>query len=256
MGFVRPAVLGALFALAVAPASAWTPRTRTEMADEAVRLMPVSLRLALTRHRDPLLRGMLGPSAGESGTPPQAPSRESSFDEEIASRAAGLIRSVESASGFDDVARSFGALARSVADAGFPPRAAGAVGLAREPDFAAFCESRRSRIPLVFYGYDDEDLARGDFRGFGRRVLERARKEFPNLERAYASAGTPPDPAAFDDRSIPFAVASLSYSQTVTDIARAWLAAWRAAHGDTGRTPYPLPKAAPSGEGPSQERNP
>ena len=48
-------------------------------------------------------------------------------------------------------------------------------------------------------------------------------------------------PSAFDDRSVPFAIGSLSYSRTVTYIVRAWLAAWDGAHGDLGRTPYMRP---------------
>ena len=56
--------------------------------------------------------------------------------------------------------------------------------------------------------------------------------------RAYAAAGDPPHPSAFDDRSVPFAIASLSYSHAITDVARAWLAAWSQAGGDVGRTPY------------------
>jgi hypothetical protein len=256
MAPLRFPTLLVLLAFQLEPAAAWTPGIRTQMADEAVRLMPASLRLALTRHRELLLRGMLDPATGED-IPARRSSRQGGdLEAEIAARAAELVRSVESPSGFDGVARSFGALARSVADAGFPPRAAGAEGAARYADFAAFCESRRPRFPLVFYGYDDGDLARGDFRGFARRVLDRARREFPHLERAYAAAGTPPDPAAFDDRSVPFAVASLSYSQTVTDIARAWLAAWRTAHGDLGRSPYPVPRDPPRGDGRQEERNP
>ena len=45
---------------------------------------------------------------------------------------------------------------------------------------------------------------------------------------------------------------SLAYSRTVTLVVRAWLAAWRQAGGDVGRTPYlekPAPRAGP-------ERNP
>lgn len=258
MAFSRPLLLAAALALECGSAAAWTPRTRAQMVEEAVRLMPASLRLALEHRREPLLRGMLLPMTGEDGPTHRPPWHGGTLDAEIPARAAALARSVESAAPFDEVARSFGALAHFVADAGFPPGASGAEGARRYSDFAAFCESRRPRIPLVFYGHDDADLARGDFGAFARRVLDRARKEFPNLERAYAAAGTPPDPAAFDDRSVPFAVASLSYSQTVTDIVRAWLAAWQAAHGDVGRTPYREPQAAPR-EGKNDEpqgRNP
>ena len=42
-------------------AGAWGPQTRMRMADEAVRLMPSSLRMALQTHRKSLMRGMLTP---------------------------------------------------------------------------------------------------------------------------------------------------------------------------------------------------
>jgi len=256
MASFRPIAFAVLLALVAAPARAWTPRTRVQMVDEAVRLLPASLRLAIEHRREPLLRGMLEPMTGEDGPSHRPPWQGGTLDAEIAERAEALVRSVESAAPFDEIAGAFGTLAHFVADAGYPPGAAGADGAARYTDFGSFCESRRPRFPLVFYGYDDRDLALGDFRGFGRRVLERARKEFPSLERAYSTAGTPPDPAAFDDRSVPFAVASLSYSNTVTDIARAWLAAWQAAHGDTGRTPYRGPRTAPREDKRKEERNP
>jgi hypothetical protein len=91
---------------------------------------------------------------------------------------------------------------------------------------------------VVFYGHDSAELASGDFRAYALSVMKRARGEDRQLARAYAAAGDPPNPAAFDDRSVPFAVGSLSYSRTFTDIVRVWLAAWEHASGDMGRTPY------------------
>jgi hypothetical protein len=63
------------------------------------------------------------------------------------------------------------------------------------------------------------------------------------LNGAYAAAGEPPKPAAFDDRSIPFAIGSLSYSHSINNVVRVWLAIWRIAGGDLGRTPYMKKKA-------------
>jgi hypothetical protein len=54
-------------ALTAAPGLAWSPETRVAIADDAVRLMPESLRLALERQREALLRGVLEPMAGEDG---------------------------------------------------------------------------------------------------------------------------------------------------------------------------------------------
>ena len=47
-------------------AGAWGPQTRMSMADEAVRLMPASLRIALQTHRQSLMRGMLTPLTEEN----------------------------------------------------------------------------------------------------------------------------------------------------------------------------------------------
>ena len=42
----------------------------------------------------------------------------------------------------------------------------------------------------------------------------------------------------FDDRSVPFAIGSLSYSRSINDVVRVWLTVWENAGGDMGYTPY------------------
>lgn len=231
------AVTLALASLAPA-ARAWTPATRARMTIEAVGFMPASLRLALDGYREAILRGALEAMTEEDAPAHRPPWDSGTLDQEVASRADALIRSVRERAPFHEVARRFGELAHFVADTGFPPNAGGPTGAARYAHFAELCESRREKFPLVFYGHEEPFLSRGDFRGFAQRALERARSEDRELARAYAAAGDTLDGFAFDDRSVPFAVASLSYSHTVTDIVRAWLAAWRRAEGDLGRTPY------------------
>jgi hypothetical protein len=231
----------AVLLLPGAGARAWQPETRVRMVDEAVRLMPQSLRLVLEARREAILRGMLEPMIDEDDPEHRPPWHDGTLDRQVGLSAKSLIDSVEQSVSFDRVARRFGELAHYVADSGFPPGASGESGIARYADFAAFCESRRERFPLVFYGHDDPDLDRGDFDAFNLRILREAQAEDVDLARAYREAGDPPAPAAFDDRSVPFAVGSLSYSRTVTYIVRAWLAAWGGAHGDLGRTPYLRP---------------
>jgi hypothetical protein len=227
--------------LACTPAAAWTAKTRTRMLDEAVRLMPASLQLALERHRQELLRGMLDPLAGEGDPAHRPPWNAGQLDGELAARAEALVRAVEKPEPFEEIARRFGQLAHFVTDAGFPPGASGSEGASRLRHFSGFVESRLSKFPLVFYGHEEPNLYRGDFRAFALEAMRRARSEDRELARAYTAAGNPPDPAAFDDRSVPFAVGSLAYSRAVTDVVRAWLAAWAQANGDLGRTPYLKP---------------
>jgi hypothetical protein len=125
-----------------------------------------------------------------------------------------------------------------VFDAGFPPGMSRTDGAARYAHFAAFCDSRRERFPLVFYGHGDARLERGDAAGFALEIMLRAARDDGELARAYAAAGDPPAEAAFDDRSVPFAIGSLAYSRAINDVVRVWLDAWGRGGGDLSRTPY------------------
>jgi hypothetical protein len=237
-----PASLAAAAVLALPVTGwAWTAPTRVGMIDDAVKLMPPTLRDELTKRREVLLHGMLAPMTTEDDPPHRPPWDHGGLENTVADAARELVGGVEGHVSFDQVAEHFGLLAHYVADAGFPPGAAGAPGAARYAHFAAFCETRRARFPLVFYGHDNPALAKGDFKAFAAGVLDRARGEDATLAGAYAAAPSWDDAASFDDRSVPFAVASLAYSHAVTDIVQAWIAAWRKCHGDLTGTPYMAP---------------
>jgi hypothetical protein len=225
-------------AFSLLPAAGWAPETRVSMIDEAVRLMPASLRAALEHHREEVLRGMLAPMVREDDPEHRPPWDQGTLDAAVDREARGLLETLGRQSPFGEIARRFGSVAHYVSDAGFPPTASKVDGAVRYAHFARFCEERRERFPVVFYGHHDEDLASGDWAGFALQVMNRAGLGDVELARAYAAAGNPPDPAAFDDRSVPFAVGSLSYSRSITDIVRIWLGVWEQAEGDMGRIPY------------------
>ena len=233
-----PVFVALLLIASASPAFAWTATTRIVMIDDAIKLMPPSLRKVLEKRRADVLRGMLEPLTQEDTLPHLPPSEGGAVEAKVDAAARDLVSGVTTRVSFHDVARRFGVLAHFVADAGFPPGAAGAVGAPHYAHFAALCEARRPRFPFVFYGHGNTALSKDDFKSFTLMILERARAEDANLARAYAQAGSPTDTGAFDDRSVPFAIASLSYSHSVTDIVQAWLAAWRECHGDLGGTPY------------------
>jgi len=234
-------LLAAFAVLVPVRGRAWTAPTRVGMVDDAIKLMPPTLRGVLADRRDDVLHGMLGPMTTEDEPPHRPPWDHGTLEASVDGAAGGLVKAVDGHESFDDVARKFGVLAHYVADAAFPPGAAGAPGAARYAHYAAFGETRRARFPLVFYGHDNPALAKGDFKAFTLAVLDRARGEDKTLAAAYAAAPSWDDPASFDDRSVPFAVASLAYSHAVTDIVQAWLAAWRKCHGDLSGTPYMAP---------------
>ena len=237
MRALRVVALAASLVLLPADARAWTAPTRVRMVDDALKLLPPTLRKVLEKRRKEVLRGMLDPMTREYGAAHRPPWDRGSLDASVDDAAKALVASVGSTS-FRNVAQRFGTLAHYVADAGFPPGAGGTRDERRYAHFAAFAEGRRERFPLVFYGHDSAALARGDMKAFAIEAMERARAEDVTLARAYAAAPSWDDPVAFDDRSVPFALASLSYSHAVTDIVEAWLAAWTKCNGDLGGTPY------------------
>lgn len=242
MRSLRPLVIALLVAATASPVFAWTAATRVVMIDDALKLMPPALRRVLEKRRNDVRRGMLAPLTQEDSLAHRPPWEGGAVDASVDAAAKDLVSGVEARIPFRAVAGRFGTLAHYVADAGFPPAASGASGASRYAHFAAYCETRRPRFPLVFYGHASDALSRGDFKSFTLAILERARAEDANLARAYAAAPSWNDPIAFDDRSVPFATASLSYSRSVTDIVQAWLAAWEKCHGDLGGTPYRSPK--------------
>jgi len=220
----------------VSQAYAWAPQTRVRMTDEAVRFMPPSLRLALESHRTELLRGMLNPMQTEDAAEHRA-TANGTLDASVAAEAAKLSEMLQEQTPFSRIAEQFGTLAHYVLDTGFPPGVSDD-GEDRYRHFAEFCEDRRERFPLVFYGHDNEALAKQDYRGYALAVIERSRQSDRQLAYAYEQHAEHAHASAFDDRSIPFAVGSLSYSRSVNDVVRVWLTVWENARGDMGRTPY------------------
>jgi hypothetical protein len=227
-------------------AAAWSPETRVRMVDEAVRFMPAALRTALQHYREPLLHGVLDPLTGEDGPEHRPPWAGGRLDQTLGVEIGALIRDLEHPTPFADAVRHFGRVAHYVLDASFPPGASRGDGAAHYMHFAAFCESRRERFPLVFTGHAEPHLTAGEWAAFATELLRVAGDDDRELSRAYAAAGDPPDPAAFDDRSVPFAIGSLSYSRGVTEIVRVWLAAWQRVDGDMAATPYWEPAPAPA----------
>jgi len=221
----------------VPPVLAWAPAARVRMIDEATRLMPASLRLALTHDREALLRGALEPMADEDGPEHRPASAGGTLETALAARHAAVVRALQEGRPFGEVVHALGELAHFLADAEFPPNArAGADG--RYVFLSQFVEDRRTRFPLVFYGHDDAELERRDLTAFTRRELDDAARLDGELQGALAAAGPGAGPAAFDDRSVPFAVGSLAWSRTVTGVVRVWCDAWRRGGGDLARTPY------------------
>jgi hypothetical protein len=260
VAFVLAAVL-AVTLVALPPAVAFSPATRTELAKRAITLMPPSLARQLRKHQQPLLEGALDGMEHCNGTgshgaaPGEAEAR-------LAAAVGETVAMIDRRERMADVARSLGRVAHAAADLSFAlnsgpsdPREA---SFYRE--FALYVEKVLPKVRLTFPGWADDDLVRRDVPAFARRTAAAARRDAEAIARSYYPEGRSRTAQDFDERSVAFASASLEASLALTTTARAWLYAWWGAHGDIAGTPHldpglvHNPFARPSGGTPSPGR--
>ncbi len=221
------------------PPCGWPEGVQARALELSTRLMPASLRRILERHQRAVAEGAR--RAAREGHA-QGPLQADGSADRLAVSLARISALLDGHAPMKEVAREMGVAAHLVADLSNPFRTApgDTAAAAYQRRFARYLDERLPKLRVVFEGYTHPLLEQGDLPAFGRRLADRSRSYVDDLIGAYRRFDATPDPALFDERSVPFGVASLSFSRTVTDTARAWLHAWRRAHGDLGGLPYPL----------------
>jgi hypothetical protein len=259
----RALVPAALLLLPALPgeALAWTEATRRRMLDDALKVSPPALRAILEHHRKDLERGMLDPSRHEDEEVHyQLADGRGGLAAEAVVRKQEEIRTIlAERRSFRHFAYAMGSRAHLVADVEYPLNASDADP--REPlyreAYRAYIEKSLPRIPFVFDRQKPAALERGDPRAFVAACAARAAKNYSLIGSAFKDDGTPRSPQTLDERSVPFGVASLSYSHAASDIAWVWLYVWKSVNGDLSGTPYlnaaapekvTLPKTTPKGK--------
>lgn len=240
---VIAALLAAFLAAFIAtPALAWTDTTRRRMVDDALKLVPPALSTILHRYRADLVQGMTDPSREETGE--EHRQRTSGgyglAARMIASRGNQAVTQIGQPGRLRLAAYAMGTVAHFVADVNFPPN--GGDGPAGDPVFYAsyqrYVEKILGRFPVVLDRKASRELKENRLEDFGRAAAVRASAYIPSVQAAYTPDGRPRSASAFDERSLPFGVASLCYSHTVNDIARVWAHIWREAGGDMQGLPF------------------
>ena len=215
------------------------------MVRDALKVTPPALDAILDHYRREMERGMLAPSKHEEeevhyqnveggGLAAAAAARKSQEALALVSEKGRLKR----------FAFEMGTLAHLVSDVSFPLNASDADP--REPlyreAYRVYLESVLDKIPFVLDEAPSPVLDGGDIEGYLKESARRAGRGYASIGPAFRDDGTPRTPDALDERSIPFGIGSLAYSQAVNDIARIWTAVWRKSGGDMA------PPALPPGE--------
>jgi len=228
--------------LTATPAFAWTDATRLRMVEDALKLTPPALVSLLERYRSDLVRGMVDPSLEESSE--EHRQRTSGVygmaARMIASRSAQAVAVIGQPGRLKIAVYTLGNVAHYIADVNFPLN--DGEGPPGDPNFYSsyqqYVEKILGRFPVVLDRKPSEELRENRLEDFGRAVALRASSYIPSIRAAYTAEGKPKSASAFDERSLPFGVASLSYSRAVNDIANVWGHIWREAGGDMKDLPF------------------
>lgn len=199
---------------------------------EAARYAPVELRGQLARYARSLAAGAREPIAEHDGNRHMKNEDGSGrLDRVLAEESDAAIAALRAGRSWPEIARRLGRVAHFAADANQPLNAS-----ARDRDegrffrdFALYADSARPRFALVTYGVERPLAGTAAVRRLADEALARGRRLYPSVGREYRRVGFATGAEAFDDRSTAFAVAALSYSHAVTDVARLFRHVWTAA---------------------------
>ena len=239
----RSALALALTLLAPAALHAWKPSTQQAIALEAAALAPPDLARQLARHQKEYLRGCVEPlSDGNALRHMKNADGSGTLDKTVAAEMSAAIDLIRRHRPFAEVVFRLGRISHFVADANLPLNTANTDPRegAYFRDFLEYADSARPRFAVVFYGLGPDWLGPRDVEAWTRSTLARGRKLYPAIGEEYrriggsaggGDGGGNSGIAAFEDRSTAFAVAALSYSHAVSDVARALRHVWLAAGG-------------------------
>lgn len=229
------AALGFLLAaLDADPASAWKPATQHAIALDAAAVAPPDLARQLLRREKAFLAGVDAPLAErDPGRHMKNADGSGTLDRVIASEIDATVAAIREHRRFDEIVTRFGRLSHWIADANLPLNTANSDRSEGRyfRDFLEYAEGVRPRFAVVFYGFGSDWRGRSDISAWLGRAFARGRELYPALSGEYARIGYASGLQRFDDRSTAFAVAALSYSHAVSDVARAFRYVWITAGG-------------------------
>ena len=232
------------FMVAVAitePGDCWTPKTYQLIVVKSVELMPVSFKNIMLQHKEEILTGCLQPDTGpEARHTYDLKTRSGYLQDRILELNAAIPQKINKHVPFKEIARDFGSLSHYMADLSDPLVIGD--GDPREPqynrDFAVYMEKNMDQFPWIFDGHENPLLQSGRVNDYLHQVASASVEKYDRIGEAYFPEGTLVSSDTFDWKSLPFGIASLSYSRSITNTVQMWFYIWRAAHGDVTVTPF------------------
>jgi hypothetical protein len=245
----KPVCFSLVILFLSAHAFTWSPNAQKEIAIRAISLMPPSFQEILKTNLNSLGDGAIIPFEWKDlenhyqhadGTYGKAAAKA---EEEVKT----LIELIKTGGDLSLISFQFGVVSHYVSDVDHPLHTSDA-----DPqehlyyaEFNKYIDQNMSKIPVIFYGYtlpiQDE---KAGVQEFLLQSAERSNRFYHLIGTAFLNKKGKLVPASrFDERSVPFGIASISLSHAVTDVANVWLRIWAQSGKSIASTPYLNPPA-------------
>ena len=233
----------ALLLASAVPARAWSPEMHQRVAEQAGRLMPVSLQHVLAQNLSRLREGAVAPlsqqdfahlRAGQDG-------RRGSLEQVMVNQVQRVLDLLAQRAPMNTVMYEMGVLSHYVTLANDPTIADNADPREADwaDDFERYTEARMNSFRMVFDGYYSPSLAKDDVPGFVGECKRRAGRHYPVLSMMWVKGDGSIARGDFDDRHPVYGVAALTTAHAIGDTAKLWIYIWLRSNGDTTSLPFP-----------------
>lgn len=212
------------------------------------RLMPRTFRNIVKEHQEDILAGSLHPDNQPETVHTYDPTAHSGFLlTRIQALTTAIPKKIHDHAPFGEIMRDFGSLSHYICDLNDPLLLSDADS--REPqyrlDFGQYTEKNIDLFPWIFDGHENASLKEDKLQDYVDQTAAEAVRNYTVLGDAYFPNGTLVSSDTFDPRSLPFGIASLSYSHCINDTVQIWFYTWQKSHADTSYTPFYSEKKKP-----------
>lgn len=229
---MRRIFLGSLLAILMLPGhiDAWTLSTERALAKSALELAPPALDHLVNIHHRSFDQGLLDAARHEQQQlEVHLGSDRTALERFLRTEIDEAVQIMKERRPIEDFVYQLGVIAHFAGDLNNPFHIGSNPELdERRVDYEQYLERRQSRFPTVFYGIERDRVIDRVI----RRSQLRARSYSPLLHYEYFGKGEERWSRQFDDRSTAFAIASLSWSHSISDLVNIYYEVWRRAGGD------------------------
>ena len=201
------------------------------MARIALEFGPADLARVVELHKEAFDEGLLAGQREETSNKAgdHMATRDGELQNRIIREASTIIDGIRSREPMELIVYRLGLVSHLVSDANNPFLTYESSRLGtRRADFEAYVLRRSHRYRPVFYGIERPY----DPRGTVARAVRRSSQYGPLLDREYFRGDQVRSSSSFDDRSTAFAVGSLSYSHSISDLINLYYTIWSRVGGD------------------------